>query len=236
MENYIKNTIYQGREELYENLVSLSKSLQNITLSKHPILMEFIGSCRSGKTTSIALIQDILIKHGVKVLVIDEEYIKLTKEINHNRDKKMNIDSLGYTNQVIEEKILGYDATYNQNYDFIIYDRGINDEFVWLNVFDAPKNSLTEYTEKLNTRKVDFLFVLICTSKTTLERKYLNSLSIMPSKWTNEETLTKYLASLNSSKVYFKKHSANIFEVDTTNISPVSASLKICHYLISKLK
>lgn len=61
----------------------------------------------------------------------------------------MQIDSLQYTNKVIEEKLIIYEATSTQDYDIIIYDRGVNDEFVWLDVFDANENQIKEYDKKL---------------------------------------------------------------------------------------
>ena len=103
MNKYIKEVIFENKQELYEDLTKLSESIKKITLKKKPFLIEFTGTARSGKTTAIDLIQDVFLKNGLKVLVVDEEYVKVTKEINHNRNKKMQIDILQYTNKLIEE-------------------------------------------------------------------------------------------------------------------------------------
>lgn len=97
MEDYIKNVIFKNKKDLYNNLNQLSKNIKEISLKKKPFIIEFMGTCRSGKTTSIDLLQDVLTKNGLKVFIVDEEYVKITKGINHNRDKKMNTNSLEYT-------------------------------------------------------------------------------------------------------------------------------------------
>lgn len=234
MEEYIRDVIFKDDEELYKNLRELSESIQEVKLNKKPFLIEFMGSCRSGKTSSIELIQDVLVKNGLRVLVIDEEYVSLTKEINNSRAKKMSINSLEYTNNIIEEKISIFDETCNQSYDIIIYDRGINDEFVWLNSFGGSSEDLARYDQKLEKRQVNLLVIMICSTEKSLERKYRNSLSIMPSKWTNKETMNNYLKGLESANEYFSKHSENIYKINTNEINKVNTALDVCKNIINK--
>lgn len=235
MENYIEDVIFKDNENLYNELIELSKNIKKLSFKNKPFLIEFLGTCRSGKSTSIDLIQDVLIKNGLKVLVVDEEYVKITKEINHDRNKKMNIDSLDYTNNIIEEKISIYDSTCNEDYDIIIYDRGINDEFIWLNVFGASSSDISNYHEKLNERKVDLLIIMTCSVETTLKRKYLNSLSVMPSKWTNSDVMTKYIESIDKTLEYFNKHSKNIYKNNTDDKDKVIVALETCKEIIKEI-
>lgn len=236
MDNYIKEVIFKNKQELYENLAKLSENIKKITMKKKPFLIEFTGTGRSGKTTAIDLIQDVFIKNGLKVLAVDEEYVKVTKEINHNRNKKMNVDSLQYTNNVIEEKLDIYENTSVQDYDIIIYDRGINDEFVWLDVFNATKRDIKEYDKKLGKKYIDLLIIMTCSSDTTLKRKYLNSLSIMPTKWTNKETMEKFLKGLEKSEEYFSNHCKNIYKIDTDEVSKVEVALNIANKIIELIE
>lgn len=236
MENYIKNHIFKNKKSRYKELVELNEQLENIKINKKPFLIEFLGSARSGKSTSIELIADVLRKHGLKVLVVDEETVKLTKEINKNRNKKMKVDSLDYTNQVIEEKILLYDNFYEKDEDIIIFDRGINDEFIWLDTFGATSDKLKEYDQKLQKRSVDTLIIQICDVDISLERKYFNSLSILPNKWTNEETLTKYLESLDKVSKYFDKHTSRIYKLDSSREDKVGIAITICKQIIKDIE
>lgn len=236
MDNYIKEIIFKNKQELYENLAKLSENIKKITIKKKPFLIEFTGTGRSGKTTAIELIQDVFIKNGLKVLAVDEEYVKVTKEINHNRNKKMNVDSLQYTNNVIEEKLDIYENTSVKDYDIIIYDRGINDEFVWLDVFNATKREIEEYDKKLGKKYIDLLIIMTCSSDTTLKRKYLNSLSIMPTKWTNKETMEKFLKGLEKSEEYFSNHCKNIYKIDTDEASKVEVALNIANKIIELIE
>lgn len=235
LENYIKNVIFKNQKDLYDHLKELSENIKKISFKKRPILIEFIGTCRSGKSTSINLIQDVLIKNGLNVLVIDEEYVKITKEINQNRNMKMNTDSLKYTSDVINEKISIYDNTSQSNYDIIIYDRGINDEFIWLDTFGATKKDVEDYDLKLQKRYVDLLIIMTCSVENTLKRKYLNSLSILSSKWTNKETMEKYLKGIEKSNNFFNKHSKKIYSINTDEKDKVLVALTITNKIIDEL-
>lgn len=236
MDNYIKEVIFENKQELYEDLAKLSENIKKITVKEKPFLIEFTGTGRSGKTTAIDLIQDVFIKNGLKVLVVDEEYVKVTKEINHNRNKKMNVDSLQYTNNVIEEKLTIYENTSIQDYDIIIYDRGINDEFVWLDVFNATQKDIEEYDKKLEKKYIDLLIIMTCSSDTSMKRKYLNSLSIMPTKWTNKETMENFLKGIEKSEKYFDNHCKNIDKINTDEIDKVTIALNIANKIIELIK
>lgn len=235
MEEYIRNVIFNGNEQRYNDLVNLSERIQNIKISNKPYLIEFLGSCRSGKSTTIELISDVFRKNGLNVLVVDEEQVKLTKAINENREKKMNIDSLNYTNNIIEEKVLMYDSFCKEDADIIIFDRGINDEFIWLDTFGANEKELEEYNQKLNDRYVDTIIILTCEVEVSLKRKYLNSLSVMPNKWTNHETMSKYLESLDDVSKYFYAHSKKILKFDSTNVDKIQSALNISNKIIDDI-
>ncbi|MCI8290781.1 MAG: AAA family ATPase [Clostridia bacterium] len=235
MQNYIKNVVFKENQERYNELVELSEKIKKIKIQNKPYLIEFLGSCRSGKSTSIKLIADVLRKNGLNVLIVDEEQVKLTKTINENREKKMNIDSLNYTNNVIQEKLIMYDNFYEQNVDIIIFDRGINDEFIWLNTFEADEKELEEYNQKLSNRRVDLLIILTCDVDVSLKRKYFNSLSVMSNKWTNPDIMSKYLESLDIVSKYFDIHAKKIERFDSSNIDKIESALNICNKIIDNI-
>lgn len=235
MENYIKDVIFKDKQKRYDELVELSERIKKVKVSNKPYLIEFLGSCRSGKSTSIKLIADVLRKNGLNVLVVDEEQVKLTKTINENREKKMNIDSLNYTNNIIQEKLMMYDNFYEQNVDIIIFDRGINDEFIWLKTFEADEKELEEYNQKLSDRYVDLLIILTCDVEVSLKRKYFNSLSVMPNKWTNPDTMSKYLESLKVVSKYFNGHARKIENFDSSDVDKIENALNICNKIIDNI-
>lgn len=235
MNNYIKDVIFKDNSKRYQDLIDLSEKIKRMKISKRPYLIEFLGTARSGKTSSIELIADVFRKHGFNVLVVDEEKVNLTKEINQNRNKKLQIDSLDYTNKVIQEKIFLYDKTYQENVDIVIYDRGINDEFIWLNIFGANKDKIIEYDCRLVGKNVDSLIILTCDVCDSLKRKYFNSLSVLPNKWTNMEMITKYLDSIDIFLPFFKKHTNNIYKFDSTNKDKVDVALDIVNQIIDDI-
>lgn len=215
----------------YNELINLNSQLKSNNSNKKR-LIEFLGSARSGKSTTIERISELFRKNGRIVEVIDEEYVKITKEINKNPNKKQQINSLDYTNKVIEEKLNIYDYCSKIEANIIIFDRGINDEFNWLKTFGEDNCNL--YDVELGKRKVDLLIIQTCNVMTSLKRKYQNSLSLVPTKWTNYEVCTAYLNAISKNEKYFNKHSDNIFKIDTSNMTTMEASLLIAKE-ISKL-
>lgn len=233
--NYIKDVVFQNKEELYESLVDLNNKIKSIKKFNKPYIIEFAGTARSGKSTSIELIADVFRKNGFNVIVVDEEAVKLTKSINENRSQKMKINSLDYTNNIIKEKVMLYDEFSNKDADIVIFDRGINDEFIWLDTFGADNASLNEYDKKISNRCVDMLIILTCNPEVSMKRKYLNSLSIMPNKWTNIETCTSYLNSIEVVKKYFKNHAKRIEQMDSSNCDKITVALKLCNRIIEEV-
>ena len=220
------NIIFEENIDIYNELKNINNLLKirNKKMSK-PILIEFLGSARSGKSTAIEKIVELFRKYNISVEVIDEEYIKITKDINKNPSKKQEVNSLDYTNKVIEEKISIFDYAKEMNADVIIFDRGINDEFNWLKTFGEEDGE--SYNIKLGKRKVDLLIIETCDVMTSLKRKYQNSLSLMPTKWTNYEICTEYLKSIEKNYIYFNEHSKSVFKIDTSNIKAIEACIQI---------
>jgi len=235
MDNYIKETIFKDYQKRYQDIVLLNENIKNLKISKKPYLIEFLGSCRSGKSTSIELIADVFRKNGFKVLLVDEEKVKETKKVNENRNQKMSVDSLNYTQRVIEEKFFLYDNFTQEDYDIIIFDRGINDEFIWLKTFGAESKEIEDYHQRLDYRYVDMLLILTRDIEISLKRKYLNSLSIMVNKWTNQETMQKYLDSLDEVFPYLEHHAKKIAQFDSSNVDKVDVALDLCNKIVENI-
>jgi len=236
-EEYLEKVVFKGKEEIFQELKYINQELKDLEiLRKTPFLIEFAGPARSGKSTTISMITDILKKYNVKIEAVDEETVELTKKINNSREKKLNIDSLDYTHKLIEEKINFYDYFSKQDLDIVIFDRGINDEFNWLKTFSETDELLPEYDQKLGERSLDILVIQTSDVTTCMKRKHLNSLSILPNKWTNEETLTKYLDSIKSNSSYFEKHAKNIYIIDTSKEEPIKVAIKVCKEILNQLK
>ena len=221
--------IFNKDIKTYNELINLNSQLKNSNSNKK-MLIEFLGSARSGKSTAIEKIEELFRKYGRIVEVIDEEYVKITKEINKNPNKKQQINSLDYTKKVIDEKLNIYDYSSKTEADIIIFDRGINDEFNWLKSFG--EDNCNSYDAKLGKRKVDLLIIQTCDVMTSLKRKYKNSLSLAPTKWTNYEVCEAYLNAISTNDEYFNKHSDNIFKIDTSNMTTMEAALLIAKEIL----
>lgn len=222
----ILKEMFKEDPELYDELIAINKQLnEKINNDKKPILIEFSGSARSGKTSVIKSIAEVLRKYDNNVEVIDEEFFKITKDINKNSKKKKEINSLDYTKELIKQKIDTYDYAKKLEADIVFWDRGINDEFNWLKTFGEKDCKF--YDKKLGKRKVDLLIMQVCDVMTSLKRKYGNSLYIKPNKWTNYEVCSAYLKAVDENSNYFDKHANNILKIDTSDLKIIEASIII---------
>ncbi|MCX8075182.1 MAG: ATP-binding protein [Clostridia bacterium] len=236
--NFIKDIVFKENSELYNQLFKLNKKIKrkkkSTSISK-PFIIEFMGPARSGKTSCITMVADFFRKYNYSVEVVDEEHVDITKIINNDYTKKKETNSLDYTKLVIEEKKAIFDYASKLNVDIIIFDRGINDEFNWLKAFSDSNMTdkyLEDYTSVLADRKVDLLIIQKCNVLTCLKRKHFNTLSLLPNKWTNYETLNNYNQAITQNNIFFKKHSNLIYTLNTEKTSIVNTSIKIANKIL----
>ena len=90
------NIIFEENIDTYNELKNINNLLKirNKKMSE-PILIEFLGSARSGKSTAIEKIVELFRKYNISVEVIDEEYVKVTKDINKDPSKKQKVNMVG---------------------------------------------------------------------------------------------------------------------------------------------
>ena len=79
------------------------------------------------------------------------------------------------------------------------------------------------------------LLILTCDIEISLKRKYLNSLSIMVNKWTNQETMQKYLDSLDEVFPYLEHHAKKIAQFDSSNVDKVDVALDLCNKIVENI-
>jgi predicted NUDIX family phosphoesterase len=205
--------------------------LQRFHLARRPIVLEFAGTPKAGKTTTISQIQAFLKRCGFRVKVVVER-----ASVCPIRDKK-HANFNVWTASTTLAQILEYtqEPPGPEDPQVLILDRGIFDSICWLRFMDRLSRIRTEDRKRIE----DFLFiddwrkrltgvvVMMTTPKEALRREqgYLpveTSGSIM-----NEEVLTQLLATTREC-VEQLRTKFRLFEVSTTvNSNPKKTAEKV---------
>lgn len=163
-----------------------------------PVVFEFSGSPKSGKTTCIDIVQHFFKRQGFRTWAPGEGASQLTP-YNLRRDLvAFNTWTLNYA---ISELLL---ACFNVNMpDLVFLDRGPFDSLAWMNMLAGEQDARLT-TEELSTIErfavhpkwaslVDRVFLLTCEPGVSLQRENRSKLVELPGTAMNEPTLARLL-------------------------------------------
>ncbi len=245
---YLKDIIFKEDDSYYEKLKRLHakklelQKLKTLTSLKKPIIIEFSGTPRTGKTSSIYNIYDFFKKGGFNVSISEEfttsDYYKTTFKTEHQ-----NMDKVAYNLAIMKEvaKRLIEDA--NQSQDIILIDRSINDRQIWNN--DLYKDGLMSSDEykgikqkylELSKEYIDFLVTTYCDPTISLKRDYISSLALEPRSFLNTKNITRFNNSLDDLHALFCESAENYYLLDTTNISARETTLSIAKAIMPMVR
>lgn len=236
---FLKDVIFKDNEKRYQKLKKLHaekvelqrlKSLCN--LSK-PFVIEFTGTPRTGKTTTIENLYDFFKKGGFDVLIIEElttsKYYKndLIPKFSKMNSADRNIAILKETyNQLLE--------ALNKNSDIILIDRSINDRQIWnyrsyinQNMDEQKYLETKEKFSKISKELIDFFVVTYAEPLESLKRDYNCHLALEKRSFLNIDNIKEFNESLDSLKDLFRKSVNDYCFLDTTSmdISDVSSQI-----------
>lgn len=152
------------------------KHLLNARTAKRPLIIEFSGAPKAGKTRSISVLELFLKRNGVKVEVFTERAsIAPIKSKGH----------LNFNVWVSCASLQGMLEALYRDLDVFILDRGIFDALVW-NEWLEMTGKITEeeaaqvsqfFTMARWTNLVDIIFVLTCDPNVSIDREYADQLT-----------------------------------------------------------
>lgn len=111
----------QQKKRIEDNLKYIK---QNLSKVEEPIFIELIGTPKSGKTTSLAHLKNLLTRHGIAVETRQE-----TAEYNPIEDKDLEEYNIWMFMELM--KNLSEDIS-NPTPRIVIYDRGMLDRIPWI--------------------------------------------------------------------------------------------------------
>ncbi len=191
---------------------------------RRPIVIEFCGSPKSGKTTTITSLNIFLKRNDFKTVVLSERAsICPVKKKTH---PFFNVWTL--TSAIAE--LIGYLTDEKDKYDVIIADRGVFDAlcwFEWLNSNDNKKNPYLDDTVydvlvsfallDLWTNIIDIVYLYKVPPATSITREYANLLTAIRGSIMEEKVLGTFNEAIEETKLKYGKHFRRIIEIDTSN-------------------
>lgn len=202
-------------QELAENVLLLKSEHRQ----KRPIVIEFSGSPKAGKTSCINSLELFLKRNGFSVKVIQER--ASVCPVSDKQSPMFNI----WTSCMSLAGLIGTLEDKTSTVDVLILDRGIFDAlcwFEWLSATGKMEDNQKFITEQFLLmeeliKSIDIVFAFCVEPHISIEREYANLLTDKIGTIMNKSVLEEYLCAIRrtieNKNIYF--HS--VFEIDTSN-------------------
>lgn len=203
------------------------KKLIEAREAKRPLILEFSGTPKSGKTSAISTLRLFLKRNGISVETFTERasVAPLRSKGHMNFNVWVSCASLQGMIEALDR----------DDIDVFILDRGLFDALVW-NTWLEQAGKVTEkeaqalvsfFTMERYVRLVDLVCVMKCDPKVSIEREFTGQLTAKRGSIMDE----KILRELNQAvDVTVKNHGSRfkrIRQIDTTNLETLEGVTKI---------
>jgi predicted NUDIX family phosphoesterase/thymidylate kinase len=216
---------HQTKEQkLKEQLTALANRLRgNLDELEKPLIIEFAGTPKSGKTSCISAIAKFLRRNEIPVKVVTER--ASTCPIGNKHHLFFNTWTGA---QSLCQMIEALDA---HRFNVVILDRGLFDTLVWINFLHARKAASLEELQASEryflldrwSGRVDIVVALSVNPADALQREFKDDITDIPGSVMNLETLNSYNDNLRSAMEKYKTSFRRIIHLDTSNTQTVEA-------------
>lgn len=245
---YLKDTIFDNNIEYYEKLkklhaqkVELKKLKALCSLSK-PFVIEFSGTPRTGKTTTINNLYDFFKKGGFNTAIVEEFTTSgYYKEVFNQKYK--DVSSAESHIAIIEEVTRQLEEALNSDKEIILIDRSINDRQIWnyrrYVRGDMPEEQYYGAREKysvLSKELIDFLVITYAEPLISLKRDYNSSLALEKRNFLNIDNLNEYNRCLKDLEELLKISVEDSILLDTTSMDMNDVSVEIASQIMPAMR
>ncbi|MGN1341776.1 MAG: HD domain-containing protein [Bacilli bacterium] len=245
---YLRDIIFDDNKEYYEKLkklhaqkVELQKLKALCALSK-PFVIEFSGTPRTGKTTTINNLYDFFKKGGFKVAIVEEfttsKYYKeqIKDELDRMNLGDSNIAIIEYVYKQLLEAL-------ETGQEIIFIDRSLNDRQIWnyrrYVRGDMPEELYLESREKysaISLKLIDFLVITYAEPLISLKRDYNSNLALEKRNFLNIDNLDEYNRSLRDLQELFESSVEDSILLDTTSMDMNDVSVEIASQIMPAMR
>lgn len=217
------NYIEKNKDKIIEleQLASEVLTLKKLHRQRRPIVIEFCGSPKSGKTSCINSLNLFLKRNGFKTSVLSER-----ASVSPISDKHNPIFNVWTCTSAINEINEKMDRARNgEDIDIIISDRGIFDALCWFrwlktqhNMSQYEYNVLTKFATLYRWQKnIDLVYVFMVSPQESIEREYANLLTTKRGSIMRENVLEQYLKSVKDTINEYRNEFRATHQIDTTD-------------------
>ncbi len=247
-DTYLENTIFNDNIDYYEKLKKLHarkveiQRLKELSSLSKPFVIEFSGTPRTGKTTTINNLYDFFKKGGFKVTLIEEfTTSKYYKEVFLPQYKSTSMLELNMA--IIKEVTKQLESAIKLETDIILIDRSINDRQIW-NYRRYLRKDIDEKTyleakekySKISNKLIDFLVITYADAIVSLKRDYNSSLALEKRTFLNTENINEYNNSLNALQELFNNSVKNFILLDTSYMNMNDVSIDIAEKIMIAMR
>lgn len=211
---------YEYRNQMIQELKKKAgevKLLKETHRKRRPIIIEFSGSPKAGKTSCINSLKQFLKRNGFEVEVIQER-----ASICPVSDKQSPMFNI-WTSCMSLAGLIGIVEDKKSTCDVIILDRGVFDAlcwFEWLTAYNKMESDFQKKVCEFLLRKefvglIDIVFSFTVEPETSIEREYANLLTDQIGSIMNLEVLGEYKKAVDVTVQKNKKLFKNIIPIDT---------------------
>jgi predicted NUDIX family phosphoesterase len=184
--------------------------------AKRPLIIEFSGCPKAGKTRAISVFELFLRRNGIKVEVFTERAsVSPIKAKGH----------LNFNVWVSCASLQGILECLYKDLDVFILDRGIFDALMWNLWLERTGKVSSDEAERVAdfftmdrwTSLVDVVFVMTCDPKVSIEREYADQLTAKRGTVMQEDTLKQLNDAIETAMKKYARSFRKVSKIDTTN-------------------
>lgn len=233
------------RKRNIKNLELLAQEvleLKNLHRQRRPIVIEFCGSPKSGKTSSINSLNIFLKRNGFKTTVLTER--ASVCPISDKENPIFNVWTCSATINEINAETSKANLAEGTGPDIILCDRGIFDALCWFRwlkgrdkMDEAEYNTLSAFA-MLNRwqRNIDLVCVFIAEPEESIKREYANLLTDKRGSIMREDILKEYRQAVLDTFDEYKESFRATFTIDTTHRDQNSVGYEVTKRTLQTLK
>lgn len=229
------------RKKVIRELQALAEEVLNLKSEhrqKRPIVIEFSGSPKAGKTSCINSLELFLKRNGFTVQVVQER-----ASVCPVSDKQSPMFNL-WTSCMSLAGLIGTLENKSNSTDVLILDRGVFDALCWFEwlvstskMEESQRKTIENFLlmEEI-VKSIDIVFAFSVEPNISIEREYANLLTDKIGTIMNETVLNEYLDAMKRTIQQKQLYFHSVFEIDTSKKTQDDVGKEVTENTLGTLK
>jgi predicted NUDIX family phosphoesterase len=223
---------------ILERKATEALQLKRTSIPRRPIVIEFCGSPKAGKTSCISALSMFLRRNGFRVKVLVER--ASVCPVGNKYDPLFNIWTICSAIAELSETI----SNTPKEYDLVILDRGLFDALCWFEWQTAHQyldgESLERIANFLTMRKwrgaLDLVLIFQASAAKSIEREYASLLTRKRGSIMREPILESYLEAMKTAETRYGHYFRNVQTFDTSEMDQNLVSFNVTQLVLNMLQ